>query len=302
MEGRPTVLFGGASPGTGFAVRTTLTNPSTRPGLDLPGRVRMVGGDQPVPIGHVTVGLVTRVEPADGGDGYLEYEFGRVRVAGAVVLGPGERRDVAFAVPMPWELPVTVVNGVPRLNLPMALRTEVALGPELDRGGLTGVFVHPLPAQERILSTFESLGFTLRQVGLQQGELPGVRQSLPFHQKIGYWAAPLYAGPFAEVELTFLAGPQALEVVFALDRRLALAGASHYSLTRFRVPHADVDRFNWVEVVDSWVRHAVARHAAVRSGATDGPTMPESVHTNRPPDLPPEGEGLTGTAGGEGGI
>ncbi|MGW4467051.1 sporulation protein [Micromonospora sp. NPDC004704] len=296
------MLFGGASPGTGFAVRTTLTNPSTRPGLDLPGRVRMVGGDQPVPIGHVTVGLVTRVEPADGGDGYLEYEFGRVRVAGAVVLGPGERRDVAFAVPMPWELPVTVVNGVPRLNLPMALRTEVALGPELDRGGLTGVFVHPLPAQERILSTFESLGFTLRQVGLQQGELPGVKQSLPFHQKIGYWAAPLYAGPFAEVELTFLAGSQALEVVFALDRRLALAGASHYSLTRFRVPHADVDRFNWVEVVDSWVRHAVARHAAIRSGATDGPIMPESVHTNRPPDLPPEGEGLTGTAGGEGGI
>ena len=129
-----------------------------------------------------------------------------------------------------------------------------------------------------------------------------MRQTLPFHQKIGYWAAPLYAGPFSEVELTFLANAHELEVVFALDRRLALAGASHYSLTRFRVRHAGADQLNWVHLVDGWIRHAVARHAAVRSGARDGPPLPESVNTNRPPDLPPEGEGLYGTAGGNSGI
>ncbi|RKR90879.1 sporulation-control protein spo0M [Micromonospora pisi] len=286
----------------GFAVRTVLTNPSTRPGLLLPGRVTIVGGSEAVPVDHVVVGLVTRAEPADGGDGYVDVEFGRVPVAGAVVLAPGECRAVTFAAPMPWELPVTVVDGRPRLNLPMDLRTEVALGPCLDRGGLSRIFVHPLPAQERILEMFGELGFTLRQVGLQQGTLPGVEQTLPFHQKIGYWAAPLYGGPFSEIELTFLASAEQLQVVFVLDRRLALAGASHVSLTRFRVRHADVDQLNWARVVDSWVRHAVARHAAVRSGAQDGPPLPESVNTSRPPDLPPEGEGISGTAGGEGGI
>ncbi|MFK3980365.1 sporulation protein [Micromonospora sp. NPDC050397] len=294
--------FGDGTGDSGFGVRTVLTNPSTRPGLLLPGQVTLGGGSAPVPVDHVVLGLVTRVEPADGGDGYLDVEFGRVPVAGPVVLAPGERRAVRFAVPMPWELPVTVVDGHPRLNLPMDVRTEVALGPGLDRGDLSRVFVHPLPAQERILATLGELGFTLRQVGLQQGRLPGIDQSLPFHQKIGYWAAPLYAGPFSEVELTFLADPQELRVVFVLDRRLALAGASHVSLSRFRVRHAGAERLNWAELVDSWIRHAVARHAAVRSGAQDGPPLPESVNTNRPPDLPPEGEGLVGTAGGEGGI
>ncbi|MFI6759581.1 sporulation protein [Micromonospora sp. NPDC050417] len=289
-------------PDAGFAVRTVLTNPSTRPGLLLSGQVTIVGGSEAVPVDHVVLGLVTRVEPADGGDGYVDVEFGRVPVAGAVVLAPGECRAVTFAVPMPWELPVTVVDGRPRLNLPMDLRTEVALGRCLDRGGLSRIFVHPLPAQERILEMFGELGFTLRQVGLQQGNLPGVEQTLPFHQKIGYWAAPLYGGPFSEIELTFLAGAEELQVVFVLDRRLALAGASHVSVTRFRVRHADVDQLNWVRVVDSWVRHAAARHAAVRSGAKDGPPLPESVDTSRPPDLPPEGEGISGTAGGGSGI
>lgn len=296
------MVFGGVSPGAGFAVRTALTNPSTRPGLMLPGRVTMVGGTHEVLVDHVVLGLVTRAEPADGGPGYLQFEFGRVRVAAAVVLAPGRRCSVTFAVPMPWELPVTVVNGHPRLNLPMGLRTEVALGPCLDRGDLTTVFVHPLPPQERILETLCKLGFSLRQVGLQEGQLPGIDQTLPFHQKIGYWAAPLYAGPFTELELTFVANARELEVIFALDRRLALAGASHYSLTRFRVAHAGADQLNWVKLVDCWIRHAVARHAAVRSGARDGPPLPESVHTNRPPDLPPEGEGISGTAGGSSGI
>jgi sporulation-control protein spo0M len=290
------------SPGSGFAVRTTLTNPSTRPGLVLPGRVTITAGAYEVPIEHVVLGLVTQVEPADGGSGYLQLEFNRVPVAGAVVLTPGERRSVTFAVPMPWELPVTVLDGRPRLNLRMGLRTEVALGPCLDRGDLSTLFVHPLPAQERILDTLGQLGFQLRQAGLAQGRLPGLNQTLPFHQKIGYWAAPLYAGPFTELELTFLANSRDLEVIFGLDRRLALAGAGHYSLSRFRVPYAGAEKLDWVTLVDCWIRHAVARHGAVLSGHRDAPPLPESAQVNRPPDLPPEGEGLTGTAGGSGGI
>ncbi len=86
---------------------------------------------------------------------------------------------------------------------------------------------------------------------------------MPFHQKLGFWAAPLYAGPFSEVEVTFLANPYGMQVILALDRRLALAGAGHASLSRFRVRHTGVDEVDWVGVVDGWIRYAVTRHASV---------------------------------------
>lgn len=265
-------MFAGSVPGRGLEVHTGLANPSTRPGLRLPGRVTLTAGRHDTPIGHVVLGLVTRVEPASPDGPYLLVEFARAAATGAFVLGAGERRTVGFAAPLPWETPVTVINGQVLRNLSMGLRTEVAVGRELDRGDLHGIYVHPLPVQERILATLASLGFTLRQAGLQSGKLPGVRHDLPFHQKIGFWAAPLYAGPFGELEVTFLADATGVEVILWLDRRLALAGAGHLSISRFRVGHdraagpAGADEAAWVGLVDGWLRHALERHALAASG------------------------------------
>ncbi|MBF9128912.1 sporulation protein, partial [Plantactinospora sp. S1510] len=227
--------FEGLLPGSGGSVRTALPNPSTRPGLTLPGRVAITAGRSGLTVDQMTLGLVTRVEPADGSAEYVPVEFHRVRLTGGFGLDPDECRTVDFGVPVPWETPVTVVNGQCLLNLRMGLRTEVAVDPLLDRGDLSPVYVHPLPAQEGVLGTLTELGFRLRQVGLLAGRLPGVDQRLPFHQKIGFWAAPLYAGPFSELEVSFFTDPLGVEVIFALDRRIALAGAGHPSLSRFRV-------------------------------------------------------------------
>ncbi|MGW4502735.1 sporulation protein, partial [Micromonospora sp. NPDC004336] len=48
---------------TGLSVRTALANPSTRPGLRLPGRVTVVAGSVDVPVLHVRLGLVTTPQP-----------------------------------------------------------------------------------------------------------------------------------------------------------------------------------------------------------------------------------------------
>ncbi|MBE1487986.1 sporulation protein [Plantactinospora soyae] len=271
--------FGGLLPGSGLSVRTALTNPSTRPGLTLPGRVAVTAGRSPVTVDRLALGLVTRVEPADGSAEYVPVEFHRVPVTGGFGLDADECRTVDFGVPVPWETPVTVVNGVCLLNLRMGLRAEVAVSPMLDRGDLRPVYVHPLPAQEGVLATLTGLGFRLRQVGLLAGRLPGVAQRLPFHQKIGYWAAPLYAGPFSELEVSFFANPLGVEVVFALDRRIALAGAGHVSLSRFRVAHQGAAEVDWTNVVDGWIRYAVDRHGALGSGYP--------VRTARRPPAPP---------------
>ena len=50
---------------TGLSVRTTLPNPSTRPGLRLPGRVTLAAGPDDVLVRHIRLGLVTTVEPDD---------------------------------------------------------------------------------------------------------------------------------------------------------------------------------------------------------------------------------------------
>lgn len=265
-------MFGAGVPGAGLTVHTGLANPSTRPGLRLPGRVTLTAGHRDVPIGHVVLGLVTRVEPASPDEPRVLVEFARTPATGAFLLGAGERRTIGFAAPLPWETPITVINGQALLNLAVGLRTEVAVGRELDRGDLHGIYVHPLPVQERILAAFATLGFALRQAGMQAGRLPGVRQSLPFHQKIGFWAAPLYAGPIGEVEVTFLADAEGVEVILWLDRRLALAGAGHFSISRFRVGHdravgaAGEDEAAWIGLVDGWLRDALRRHAVAASG------------------------------------
>ncbi|MDG4829717.1 sporulation protein [Solwaraspora sp. WMMD1047] len=250
----------------GLSVRTVVPNPSTRPGLSLPGRVLLAAGSAAVVVEHVVLGLVTRVEPAAGDDPPTLVEFHRTTVTGRFVLAAGESRALPFAHPLPWETPITVLGGQGLLDLRMGLRTEVAVGPLLDQGDLLGLFVHPLPAQERLLGAFDTLGFELRQVGMQAGRLPGVAHDLPFHQKIGFWVGPLYAGPMSELEVTFLADPTGLEVIFWVDRRLALAGFGHFSISRFRVRHDGVDEVDWTDLLDSWLRHAIERHAAAAAG------------------------------------
>ncbi|PZF99432.1 sporulation protein [Micromonospora deserti] len=286
---------------TGLTVHTSLANPSTRPGLRLPGRVTVTAGAVDVPVGHVRLGLVTTVEPDDPESPRRLVQFHQAPAAGGFVLRAGRARSIPFEFPLPWETPVTIFGGVPLLNLRMGLRTEVAVDPLLDQGAMVPVFVHPLPTQAHILAALDELGFRLRQAGLVDGRLPGVEQGLPLHQRFGYWVAPLYAGPITELELIFVANSAGLEVILWLDRRLSLAGITHQSISRFRVWHTGADQRDWIATVDAWLRAAINRHAAAAAHADWSATITESAHVSRPPDEPIHpGFGLGGTAGSAG--
>ncbi|TYC04395.1 sporulation protein SpoOM [Micromonospora sp. WP24] len=286
---------------TGLTVTTALTNPSTRPGLRLPGRVTVTAGSTDVPVRHVRLGLVTTAEPEDPSAPRRLVQFHGAALTGAFVLRAGRGRTIPFQFPMPWETPVTIFGGVPLLSLRMGLRTEVAIEPELDQGAMVPVFVHPLPTQGHVLAALDTLGFTLRQAGLLDARLPGVQQTLPLHQRIGFWVAPLYAGPITELELIFVADSAGLEVILWLDRRLALAGVTHQSISRFRIWHTGAEQRDWVSTVDGWLRTAINQHAAVAAHSDWSAQITESAHVSRPPDEPVQpGAGLGGTAGGPG--
>ncbi|MEV4710102.1 sporulation protein [Micromonospora sp. NPDC049374] len=294
----------GVSPesgGTGLTVQTALANPSTRPGLRLPGRVNLIAGSVDVPVLHVRLGLVGTVEPDDPEAPRRLVQFHQAQVAGAGVLRAGRARSIPFELAIPWETPVTTYGGVPLLSLRMGLRTEVAIEATLDQGAMVPVFVHPLPTQQHILAALDTLGFSVRQSGLVDGRLPGVQQALPLHQRWGFWVGPLYAGPITELEVIFVANSAGLEVILWCDRRLALAGITHTSISRFRIWHVGADQRDWVSTVDGWLREAINRHAAAAAHADWSATITESAHVSRPPDRPlPPGPPSGGDAGGAG--
>lgn len=286
---------------TGLSVRTTLPNPSTRPGLRLPGRVTLAAGPDDVLVRHIRLGLVTTVEPDDPAAPRRLVQFFSLPIAGRFVVPAGRRRAIDFALPLPWEIPVTTFGGVPLLSLRMGLRTEVSVDPDLDQGAMVPVLVHPIPTQQHVLAALDTLGFMIRQSGLQEGGLPGVEHTLPLHQRWGYWVGPLYAGPITELELIFVTNSAGLEVIMWLDRRLSLAGITHQSISRFRVWHADAGQRDWVATVDRWLRQAINRHAAAAAHADWSATISRSAHVSRHPDQPIKpGYGLGGTAGSGG--
>ncbi|WP_250027176.1 sporulation protein [Paractinoplanes maris] len=255
--------FGAGGP----TVDTVLANPNTRPGLALEGQVRIAGGDHDVTIEGVVLGLVTRVE-SEHGDHLAEFH--RLPVAGAFQLRQGEQRDLPFSFPVPWETPITDVYGQRLHGMTMGLRTELAVAKAVDKGDLDHVSVHPLPAQERILDAFARLGFRFKSADLEHGAIHGVRMTLPFYQEIEFYPPPQYAGAVNEVEVTFIADPQGVEVVLEFDKRGGFLTPGHDAYGRFRVPHADADTTDWGAVVERAVSEAAGRYQGLRAAGGFG--------------------------------
>lgn len=251
----------------GPTVDTVLANPNTRPGLALEGQVRIAGGDHDVTIEGIVLGLVTRVE-SEHGDSLVEFH--RLPVSGAFQLRAGENRDLPFSFPMPWETPITDVYGQRLHGMTLGLRTELAVAKAVDKGDLDHVAVHPLPAQERILDAFARLGFRFKKADLERGAIYGVRMTLPFYQEIEFYPPPQYAGAINEVEVTFIADPQGVEVILEFDKRGGFLAAGHDAYGRFRVSHADADTTDWAAVVEQWVSEAAGRYQGLRSAGGHG--------------------------------
>jgi sporulation-control protein len=251
----------------GPSVDTVLSNPNTRPGLPLDGHVDITGGDHDVTIDHVTVSLLTRVE-VEGGDGEhnATVEFHRLPVSGGFPLAAGERKTIPFQLPMPWETPVTTVYDRPLYGMTLGLRTELAVAKAVDKGDLDPVFVHPLPAQQLVLDAVARLGFHFKGADLEHGRIRGLHQTLPFYQEIEFVAAPQYAHACNELELTFVAGPHAVDVILEVDKRGGLFTGGHDAYHHFQVPHTGAEHTDWAAHIDAWLRDAVAAHGAAHHG------------------------------------
>ncbi|GHJ09298.1 sporulation protein [Micromonospora humidisoli] len=280
----------------GPSVDTVLANPNTRPGLTLDGNVNLIGGDAPANIEQIGIGLVTRVE-IEGGDS--EYagvmEFHRMVVSGPLQLAPKQQLAIPFQFPVPWETPITDVYGQRLHGMTMGLRTELAIARAVDKSDLDQVNVHPLPVHEHILGAFQQLGFRFKHADLERGHIRGSQQTLPFYQEIEFFAAPQYAQAISELELTFVTSPHGVEVVLECDKRGGFLSSGHDVFGRYTVSHADVDRVDWVRVVDGWLRETTATYGNLRASSGYGaPTHGYPMHGH--------GHGHHGRGPGMGGV
>ncbi|GLY32588.1 sporulation protein [Kineosporia sp. NBRC 101731] len=242
----------------GPKVDTVLSQPGAQPGGALTGQVNLVGGSADVQIEHINLGLITRMEIESGhGDGDAVGEFHRVAVSGPMRLAEGQNLSLPFQIVLPWETPITAVYGQSLHGMVMGVRTEVAIARAVDKGDLDPVQVHALPIQERILDAFLKLGFVFKSADLEYGQIMGAQQTLPFYQEIEFFPAQQYAHAINEVELTFVTGPHAVQVVLELDKRGGMFRSGQDSYGRYTVSHADAGSTDWVQTVDGWIRQAI---------------------------------------------
>jgi sporulation-control protein len=244
----------------GPSVDTVLTNPNTRPGGYLEGVTHVIGGDNPVNIEYVALGLVTRVE-VESGD--MEYdtmvEFQRQKITGSFALAPGARHEVPFRFEVPFETPITELYGQRLHGMTMGLRTELEVARAVDKSDLDAVAVHPLPAQERILDGLIRLGFRFSRADLERGHIYGVHQRLPFFQEIEFWPPRQYASGINQLELTFVTTPQHVQVVLEIDKRGGLFVEGRDAFGRFTVDHVGGEQTDWAAQLDGWLRQASQR-------------------------------------------
>jgi hypothetical protein len=103
-----------------------------------------------------------------------------------------------------------------------------------------------------------------------------VRWTLPSYQEIEFYPLPQLIGTINEVEVTFVADPEGVEVILEFDKRGGFLSAGHDADGRFRTRRPS--RSTGPRLVDQRVREASGRYQGLRSA---GDFRPGGHHTHR---------------------
>ncbi|MBC3191603.1 sporulation protein [Pseudonocardia sp. C8] len=229
--------------GGGTTVDTAVHTPVTQPGGFLDGVVEIVGGDVEQRIKYLALRLEVEVEvERDDREHRSTTSFAEQRVADRFELHPGERRSVPFRFEVPLQSPFNVVHGRDLPGVRLGLRTELDIAGSLDRGDLDPVRVEPIPPQQRLLAAFEQAGCHFLRADVEQGHIPGAQ--FGFYQEIEF-APPRDLRGLKEVEVSFLAGPHAIDVLIQGDRRGGFLDAGGDRVARLTIPYDQLDRHDW---------------------------------------------------------
>ncbi|MFD9791757.1 sporulation protein [Streptomyces sp. NPDC059070] len=243
----------------GASVETELTEANVVPGGVVQGEVRIQGGSVDQQIEGLSVGLQARVE-VEGGEHETkqDIEFTKLRLGGAFEVKAGAVHVVPFGLEIPWETPVTAIDGQQLRGMNIGVTTELAIARAVDSGDLDPIHVHPLPAQQAILDAFIKLGFRFKSADMERGHIRGTRQRLPFYQEIEFHAPSEYRG-LNQVELTFVADDRAMDVVLEMDKKPGLFSEGSDSYRSFQVGLEDYRGTDWAAYLHQWLAEVGGR-------------------------------------------
>ncbi|MFC9061855.1 sporulation protein [Streptomyces sp. NPDC057074] len=239
--------------GGGDSVETVLTDLNVVPGGVVQGEVRIQGGSVDQEIEGLSVGLQAKVEVESGDQEYKQdIEFTKVRLGGAFQLKAGAVHAVPFGLEIPWETPITMIDGQALRGMNIGVTTELEIARAVDSGDLDPINVHPLPAQKAILDAFIGLGFRFKNADMERGHIRGTRQQLPFYQEIEFFPPQQYRG-LNQVELSFVADAQAMDVVLEMDKKPGLFSEGSDTFRSFKVGLNDYQGTDWTAYLNQWL-------------------------------------------------
>ncbi|NGO73659.1 sporulation protein [Streptomyces boncukensis] len=243
-----------ASVGVGGAsVDTVLYEEQVEPGGVARGEVRIEGGSVTQEVQGLSVGLQAKVEvETDDGEHKRNIEFARRQLGGELTLQEGATFAVPFELEIPWETPVTAVDGQPLRGMQLGVSTELAIARAVDSTDLDPLHIHPLPAQQAILDAFIGLGFRFKSADMEKGRIRGTRQQLPFYQEIEFHAAPQYRG-LSQVELSFVADAGGMDVVLEMDKKPGLFSEGSDTFRAFPVDFGTFADTDWEGYLHEWL-------------------------------------------------
>ncbi|MET8116760.1 sporulation protein [Streptomyces prasinus] len=237
----------------GASVETVLHEVNVVPGGVVQGEVRIQGGSVNQRIEGLSVGLQAKVEVESGDEEYKQnIEFAVSRLGGAFELEAGAVHAVPFGLEIPWETPITMIDGQPLRGMNIGVTTELAIARAVDSGDLDPIHVHPLPVQKAILDAFIQLGFRFKSADMERGQVRGTRQRLPFYQEIEFFPPQQYHG-LQQVELTFVADDQAMDVVLEMDKKPGLFSEGSDTFRSFKVGLNDYQGTDWAAYLNQWL-------------------------------------------------
>ncbi|GGX75875.1 sporulation protein [Streptomyces fructofermentans] len=243
----------------GASVETVLTEVNVVPGGVVQGEVRIQGGSVNQAIEGLSVGLQARVEVEGQDQEYKQdVSFTKLRLGGAFELEANAVHAVPFGLEIPWETPITTIDGQPLRGMNIGVTTELEIARALDSGDLDPISVHPLPAQQALLDAFIQLGFRFKNADLERGHIRGTRQKLPFYQEIEFFPPQQYRG-LNQVELSFVADDREMDVVLEMDKKPGLFGEGSDSFRSFKVGLNDFHGTDWAAYLNQWLSEVGSR-------------------------------------------
>lgn len=202
--------------GGGTTIDTVVHTALARPGAPVEGVVEVVGGEFEQEISYVEMVLQARVEvETDDGEHDAHRRFAGQRVHGPFTLRPGERRSLPFSFVLPLQTPFTVLGPHELPKVQVGLRTELEIAKSTDKTDLDPVRVAAPPVADRICGALERIGCRFLRSDLEASRVPGAE--VPFVQEVEF--APPPGLNMSEVEVVFLAGPHATDVLLVGDRK-----------------------------------------------------------------------------------